>query len=106
PGQSSCLYLIADRRLHGAGEHLAGRVMAAAAAAGANLDAGADVTIVVQPLRPGLEPALHAAARAFVRLHGADAGAARDAALAGNAVLEPATGAIADWLATALRAAA
>jgi hypothetical protein len=106
PGQSACLYLVADRRLHGAGDHLADRVMAAATMAGADLDAGADVTIVVQPLRPGLEPALHAAAGGFVRLHGADAGAARDAAEAGNVVLEPDAAAIAAWLATTLRAAA
>jgi glycosyltransferase involved in cell wall biosynthesis len=106
PGQSACLYLIADRRLHGAGDHLADRVMAAASNAGADLDAGADITIVVQPLRPGLEPALHAAAGGFVRLHGADAGAARDAARAGNVVLEPDTDQIGAWLAAALRTAA
>jgi len=106
PGASACLYLIADRRLHGAGEHLADRVMTAASRAGADLDAGADITIVVQPLRPGLEPALHAAAGGFVRLHGADAGAARDAAKAGNDVLEPDADAIAGWLAATLRAAA
>jgi hypothetical protein len=61
---------------------------------------------VVQPLRPGLEPALHAAAGGFVRLHGADAGAARDAARAGNVVLEPDADQIGAWLAAALRTAA
>jgi glycosyltransferase involved in cell wall biosynthesis len=106
PGQSACLYLVADRRLHGAGEHLADRVMAAASSAGADLDAGADITIVVQPLRPGLEPGLHAAAGGFVRLHGADAGAARDAERAGNPVLSPDAPAIAAWLVGALRSAA
>ena len=106
PGQSACLYLVADRRLHGAGDHLAERVMAAASTAGADLDAGADITIVVQPLRPGLEPALHAAAGGFVRLHGADAGAARDAAQAGNVLLDADADAIAAWLAATLRAAA
>ena len=80
--------------------------MAAASTAGADLDAGADITIVVQPLRPGLEPALHAAAGGFVRLHGADAGAARDAAQAGNVLLDADADAIAAWLAATLRAAA
>ncbi len=106
PGDSACLYLIADRRLHGAGDQLTERVLAAAATSGADLDAGADITIVVQPLRAGLEAALHAAAGGFVRLHGADAGAARDATAAGNAVLEPAREAIAGWLTSRIRAAA
>ncbi|MDX6520146.1 MAG: hypothetical protein QOF08_751 [Gaiellales bacterium] len=106
PGQSACLYLVADRRLHGAGDHLAERVMSAAAAAGADLDAGADITIVVQSLRPGLEASLHTAADGFVRLHGADSGAARDAERGGNTVLAPDPDAIAGWLAGALRAAA
>jgi glycosyltransferase involved in cell wall biosynthesis len=106
PGQPACLYLLADRRLHGDGSLLAERVMAAAAGAGADLDAGADVTIVVQPFRPGLEASIHAAANGFVRLHGADAGGARLAVEAGNAVLEPSAAAIAAWLGDQLRAAA
>jgi hypothetical protein len=80
--------------------------MAAAVAAGADLEAGADITIVVQPYQPGLEASVHAAVTGFVRLHGADAGGARLAAAAGNPVLQPTEGAIADWLSAQRREAA
>ena len=106
PGDDACLYLLADRRVHGGGAELAERVMAAAAAAGADLDAGADVTIVVQPYQPGLEASVHAAANGFVRLHGADAGGARLAAAAGNPVLDPVQNSLAQWMAGRRRAAA
>ena len=92
--------------MHGGGAELAERVMAAAAAAGADLDAGADVTIVVQPYQPGLEASVHAAANGFVRLHGADAGGARLAAAAGNPVLDPVQNSLAQWMAGRRRAAA
>ena len=106
PGDGACLYLLADRRAHGDGGELAGRVMEAAASAGADLDAGADITIVVQPYQPGLEASVHAAVDGFVRLHGADAGGARRAAAAGNPVLEPDRGAVTAWLAARRRTAA
>ena len=99
PGDGACLYLLGDRRAHGTGEELANRVMEAAARAGANLDSGADITIVVQPYQPGLEASVHAAANGFVRLHGADAGGARLAAAVGNPVLAPERTALAAWLA-------
>jgi hypothetical protein len=81
-------------------------VMDAAAAAGADLDAGADITIVVQPFEPGVEASVHAATSGFVRLHGADASGARLADEAGNAVVELSTAAIAAWLGDQLCAAA
>ena len=106
PGDDACLYLLGDRRVHGGGEELASRVMSAAAAAGADLEAGGDITIVVQPYQPGLEASVHAAVTGFVRLHGADAGGVRLAASAGNPVLQPTERAIADWLAAQRREAA
>jgi hypothetical protein len=106
PGQPACLYLLADRRLHGDGSLLAERVVDAATASGADLDAGADITIVVQPFEPGVEASVHAATSGFVRLHGADAGGARLADEAGNAVVELSAAAIAAWLGDQLRAAA
>ncbi|HET6848292.1 MAG TPA: glycosyltransferase [Gaiellales bacterium] len=106
PGEGACLYLLADRRMHGGGDELAARVMDAAAAACADLDAGADVTIVVQPYQPGLEASVHAAVNGFVRLHGADAGGARLAAAAGNPVLQPQPESLEVWLACLRRAAA
>src|SRR4051794_4299772 len=66
PGGDACLYLLGDRRAHGEGAELAGRVLEAAAAAGADLDSGADITIVVQPYQPGLEASVHAAVNGFV----------------------------------------
>jgi hypothetical protein len=106
PGDDACLYLLGDRRAHGDGAELAGRVLEAAAAAGADLDSGADITIVVQPYQPGLEASVHAAVHGFVRLHGGDAGGVRLAAAEGNPVLEPAHGSIATWLDARRRLAA
>ena len=106
PGDGSCLYLLGDRRVHGDGEQLAGRVMAAAAESRADLDSGADITIVVQPYQPGLEASVHAAVGGFVRLHGADAGGARLAREAGNPVLDPSRDALAGWLGSLRRRAA
>ncbi|HEY0388741.1 MAG TPA: glycosyltransferase [Gaiellales bacterium] len=105
-GEPASLHLLGDRRLHGDGSRLAERVIAAADAAGADLDGGADITIVVQPFQPGLEASVHAAVNGFVRLHGADAGGARLAADAGNPVLQPTPAAIGAWLDRLRRAAA
>jgi hypothetical protein len=106
PGDDACLYLLADRRAHGDGAELTGRVLAAAAAAGADLDTGADITIVVQPFQPGLEASVHAAVNGFVRLHGGDAGGGRLARRAANPVLEPDRDAVSAWLAGISRLAA
>jgi hypothetical protein len=103
PGDGLCLYLVGDRARHGDGGGLAERVMAAADASGADLDAGCDITIVVQPLAEGTEAALHAAASGFARLHGADAGGARLAVSAGNPVLEPTAAGIAAWRSSLLQ---
>ena len=77
-----------------------------AAAVGTDLDAGADITVVLQDLSPGVEAAVHAASTGFAALHGADAGGMLFAAQAGNPVVEPTAEALASWLAAGLRAAA
>jgi glycosyltransferase involved in cell wall biosynthesis len=105
-GQPACLYLLADRRRHSDSNVLATKVMAAAEEAGANLDTGADITVVLQDLSPGVEAAVHAAATGFVVLHGADAGGMRLATQAGNPVLGPMADELGRWLATQLPAAA
>ena len=106
PDQPACLYLLADGRRHADADALATAVMNAAESAGAILDAGADITVVLQDLSPGVEAAVHAASTGFVALHGADAAGVRLAVQAGNPVIEPTAGALAGWLAAQLRAAA
>jgi glycosyltransferase involved in cell wall biosynthesis len=101
PGQPACLYLLADRRRHPEADALAATVLAAAESAGANLDAGADITVVLQDLSPGVEAAVHTASTGFVPLHRADAGGTRLALEAGNPVVEPTAAALAGWLGVA-----
>lgn len=107
PGQSACLYLLADPRLAGDEARCTTHVLEAAAAAGADLDRGADITIVMQPLRGDMAQRFHAAATGYASLHPACTGHERMAALAGNAVLEPTGGDLSSWLAGhSLRSAA
>jgi glycosyltransferase involved in cell wall biosynthesis len=99
PGQSACLYLLADPRLHGDQAAITSRVLEAAAAAGADLDQGPDIAIVMQHLRGDTEAAIHLAAGGFVPLHGACAGSLRLAETVGTPVVEPTVGGISSWLA-------
>ena len=63
--------------------------MAAAAAAGVDLDAAADIDLLVRPLAAGDDDRLlHAAVDAYVPLHAACAGHVRHARAAGNAIVE------------------
>ena len=81
----ACLYLLADPATDGTPAELEARVMAAAA--GIDLDACADITILREHAVPGRDAALHAAADLYVPLHDACAGHVR---LAGDGVVAPA----------------
>ena len=71
----ACLYLLADPATDGTPAELEARVMAAAA--GIDLDACADITILREHAVPGRDAALHAAADLYVPLHAACAGHVR-----------------------------
>jgi glycosyltransferase involved in cell wall biosynthesis len=107
PGEPACLYLLADPRVHGDQAACTEHVLQAAAARGANLDAGADVTILMQPLRDDTAARIHRASTGYAPLHAACEGHLRLAAAAGNPVVRPETDAVRVWLASvhALRAA-
>ena len=77
----ACLYLLADPATDGTPAELEARVMAAAA--GIDLDACADITILREHAVPGRDAALHAAADLYVPLHASCAGHLR---LAGDGV--------------------
>jgi glycosyltransferase involved in cell wall biosynthesis len=92
---SACLYLLADPAADGAPEDLEARVLSAAAAAGVDIDAGGDINVLMEPARGDRDVRLHAAVDVYVPLHAACAGHKRLAHEAGNAVLEPGSGALA-----------
>jgi glycosyltransferase involved in cell wall biosynthesis len=88
-GTDASLHLLADSRIDGTVDDLADRVMAAAAAAGVDLEAVADIDLLVRPLAAGDDDRLlHAAVDAYVPLHPACAGHIRHARAAGNDILE------------------
>jgi glycosyltransferase involved in cell wall biosynthesis len=87
-GASACLYLLADPHVDGAPEELEQRVLHAAAAAGADIDAGADINVLMEPLTAARDRRLHAAVDAYVSLHPACAGHERLAREAGNELIE------------------
>jgi glycosyltransferase involved in cell wall biosynthesis len=91
---SACLYLLADPVTDGTPAELESFVLAAADAAGVDLDTGADINVLMEPFRADRDRRLHAAVDAFVPLHPAAAGHSTLARLAGNAVLEPCTEAL------------
>jgi len=78
----ACLTLLADPATDGEPGELEARVVAAAA--GVDLDACPDITILREPAAPGRDASLHAAAEAYVPLHPACAGHVR---LAGASVV-------------------
>jgi glycosyltransferase involved in cell wall biosynthesis len=94
PRTSACLYLLADPATDGSTDAILERVLGA----GVDLDAAADVTVLVPPLRARGDEALHAASDAYIPLHRGAAGHVRRARAAGNAVLEPDSRALRAWL--------
>ncbi len=74
---------------------LEARVLGAAAAAGVDVETGADINVLMQPSNPDRDPRLHAAVDLYVPLHPACVGHVRLAAGAGNSVLELGDGALA-----------
>jgi glycosyltransferase involved in cell wall biosynthesis len=103
-GTDATLFLLADPDVDGDGAALQARVIAAADAAGADLDHCADIAVLQLRAYPGRDAALHADADAYVPLHRACAGHERLARDAGAAILTPA--ALRAWLAAGERVAA
>ncbi len=101
PDTSACLYLLADPQADGAPEAIEQRVLAACAAGGADLDAAADVTVLLEPATAERDARLHAATNAYVPLHPACAGHERLARATGGAVLALDGAALADAVAQA-----
>ena len=89
-GTDACLHLLADSRVDGTPDELADVVMSAAERAGVDLEAVADIDLLVRPLAAGDDDRLlHRAVDAYVPLHSACAGHIRHAAAASVAVVEP-----------------
>jgi glycosyltransferase involved in cell wall biosynthesis len=87
PTTSACLYLLANPAVDGAPGDLEARVLSAAAAAGADLDAGADINVLMEPARADRDVRLHVAVDAYVPLHAACAGHERLAREGGGRVV-------------------
>jgi hypothetical protein len=87
PATSACLYLLADPAVDGAPAAIEQRVLAACEASGADLDAAADVTVLLEPATAERDARLHAAMDAYVPLHQACAGHERLARATGSSVL-------------------
>lgn len=87
PDTSACLYLLADPAVDGEPEAIERRVLAACAAGGADLDAAADVTVLLEPATAERDARLHAAAHVYVPLHPACAGHERLARATGSAIV-------------------
>lgn len=87
PATSACLYLLADPAVDGAPAAIEQRVLAACEASGADLDAAADVTVLLEPASAERDARLHAAMDAYVPLHPACAGHERLARATGGSVI-------------------
>ena len=87
PATSACLYLLADPAVDGEPAAIEQRVLAACEASGADLDAAADVTVLLEPATAERDARLHAAMHAYVPLHAACAGHERIARATGSAVV-------------------
>jgi glycosyltransferase involved in cell wall biosynthesis len=98
-GTPATLVLVADPAQDGEAAEVEGHIVAAAAAAGIDLDACADIEVRFLHATPGRDAALHAAVDGFVPLHGASAGHARRAREAGNALVAPDAPSLAAFLA-------
>jgi glycosyltransferase involved in cell wall biosynthesis len=99
---SACLYLLADPDSAGTPEQIERRVLEAAAAGGADLDACADINVLMEPVRADRDERLHRSVDAYVPLHAACAGHLRLAAATGNSVLPVGAGELAVLLAAHL----
>src|SRR3954471_1632342 len=87
-GSDACLHLLADSRVDGTVDDLADQVMRAADAAGVDLEAAADIDLLVRPLASGDDDRLlHAAVDVYVPLHDACEGQVRHARAAGTEVV-------------------
>lgn len=86
-GASACLYLLADPDVDGPPEMLEARVMSAAASAGADIDAGADINVLMEPASAERDVRLHAGIDVYVPLHPACSGHERLTREAGNKVI-------------------
>jgi Glycosyl transferases group 1 len=87
-GSDACLHLLADSRVDGTVDDLADQVMRAADAAGVDLEAAADIDLLVRPLAAGDDDRLlHAAVDAYVPLHDGCEGHVRHARAAGTEVV-------------------
>jgi glycosyltransferase involved in cell wall biosynthesis len=98
---SACLYLLADPAADGSPEELEARVLAAAAHTGADLDACADINVLMEPPQAERDRRLHAAVDVYVPLHGGCAGHERLARRADSAILAPAGAALSERLTSA-----
>jgi glycosyltransferase involved in cell wall biosynthesis len=101
PQSDACLYLLADPSTAGDAEQIEAHVLAAAERAELNLEACADVEILIEPFRPDRDRLLHAAVDAYVPLHRGCEGHARLARHAGNQVLVVGSGDLARLLGAA-----
>ena len=97
-GTPAGLFLLATPEVDGDATALEAHVLAAAVAAGADVEACADITILQEHATPGRDAALHAAADAYVPLHPACGGHERLARAAGRPVLAPTAGALRELL--------
>jgi hypothetical protein len=84
---SACLYLLADPAIDGDPEAIERRVLAACEASGADLDAAADVTALLEPATAERDARLHRATHAYVPLHSACAGHERIARATGSEIV-------------------
>lgn len=106
PETSACLYLLADPAVDGEPEAIERRVLAACEASGADLDAAADVAVLLEPVTAERDARLHAATDVYVPLHRACAGHERLARATGSRVVALDGSALAEAVAAAARAAA
>ncbi|HKG39677.1 MAG TPA: glycosyltransferase [Conexibacter sp.] len=104
PTTSACLYLLADPAVDGAPAAIEQRVLAACKASGADLDAAADVTVLLEPATAERDARLHAAMGAYIPLHRACAGHERLAHATGSTVLRLDGHALADAVSAAAQA--
>jgi glycosyltransferase involved in cell wall biosynthesis len=82
------LILVADPNIDGTPEELEARVRAAAEQAGCELADAGDINLVMEPISAARDVRLHAAADAYVVLHGGAPGHERFARAAGNRLLD------------------
>jgi glycosyltransferase involved in cell wall biosynthesis len=85
---SACLYLLADPGTDGSPSEIEARVVAAAVASDADLDACADINVLIEPMRADLHRRLHASVDAYVPLHPACSGHERLARETGTSVIQ------------------